>query len=132
MMGNTESWKRSTGSKREKASPSISTGFSWYLKLSRGKRAMCKQWLACVCFVLFSLFLYLVIPTAVLILSQNANKRSVTIPPCGKKGASGCLPSKHKVCMPFCLFFFTLSKKLSGRHVSVQNTIETVSPNLYN
>lgn len=43
-----------------------------------------------------------------------------------------CLPSKHSVCIPFCLFFSILSKKLSGFHVSVQNTIETVSPKLYN
>lgn len=42
------------------------------------------------------------------------------------------LPSRHKVCVPFCLFFFTLSKKLSGFQVSVQKTIDTVSPNLYN
>lgn len=77
-------------------------------------------------------FLYLVIRRTILILSQNENKRGLTTPPHEKKGASWCLPSKHSVCMPFSLFFFTLSKKLSGLQVSVQKTIETVSPNLYN
>lgn len=56
----------------------------------------------------------------------------MTTPYCDYKETPEPLPSKHKVCMPFCLFFFTLSKKLSGLQVSVQKTIETVSPNLYN
>lgn len=114
------------------ASLSRNTGSVWCLVLRVWERAVCIQWLAYVILLCFVSFLDLVIRRTILILSQNESKRGLTSPQHEKKGASWCLPSKHSVCMPFCLFFFTLSKKLSGLQVSVQKTIETVSPNLYN
>ena len=63
---------------------------------------------------------------------QNQNKNDMTTPYCDPREIAEHLPSRHNVCMPFCLFFLTLSKKLSGLQVSVQKTIDTVSPNLYN
>jgi hypothetical protein len=38
------------------------------------------------------------------------------------------LPNKQSVCKPRRRFATIFSQKLVGRHVSVQNTIETVSP----
>lgn len=93
------------------------------------KSAECIHWLACV-LSLPPLPSYLL--GLVLVLSQNEHRRLVTAAPCGGLRPSQRSPSKHSVCMPLARFLFTLSKKLSGRQVSVQNTIETVSPNLYN
>jgi len=38
------------------------------------------------------------------------------------------LPNKQRVCKPRRLFATIFSQKLVGRHVSVQKTIEIVSP----